>query len=455
MNNYKLFLFTALCLSACSPLSQEPITTPTLALISTPIPTATPTPTLVPTPTQMGGGSGKVIFAYTKEGFKDDFPDLRGSFNVFISNLDGTDLVALTDGNMGVEAISPDGNKVLISEFTGTRKKDTGAKLYLFDLNDIDSGLIHLASRFSQNSLAPAAGWINNSEIVYLARGDEGYGFYVMNIDNFDVRKLSPLTKNPEAILGVNEERVYWYTKVDKKYFSRTYKYNTVWWTNIDGSGQGKLETNGVQVEYSSNHIDFSPDGKMIAWQPSAPQPECDTTEKQRGFDSVYERVSTCELIYAAYLVDMDHPIKVPHIPSKENIPEIYRSTPTFYFLAWSPNEPKLFILHPGESYTVKSILYQYPAQMFSIDFNQSKPEFVWLDKFPSVDDDLDSPWMPTISGFSPDGRQIFINKITADNEYQLISVDLESMVTVETEIPYGLNHDEVYSVYLLPKSDE
>jgi len=164
----------------------------------------------------MGGGSGKIILSYTNEGFKDVFPDLRGRYNIFISNLDGTDLVALTDGDMTnyVEAISPDRSKVLISEFTGARKKDTNAKLYLIDLNNIDSEPVHLVSHFSNNSYAPAAKWINNSEIVYLGSGDEGYGFYVMNIDSFEARKLKPYTENPETILGVNEERVYWYTRV-------------------------------------------------------------------------------------------------------------------------------------------------------------------------------------------------------------------------------------------------
>jgi hypothetical protein len=447
MKNYKLFLFAALCLSACSPLSQEPITTPTTSSTPTSIPTSTstPTPTLVPTPTQMGGGSGKVIFGYTKEGFQDDFPDLRGKYNIFISNLDGTDLVPLTNGiSVGdnyIEAISPDGSKVLISAFTYARKKDTNAKLYLIDLNNIDSEPVHLVSHFSNNSSAPAAEWINNSEIVYLGGGEEGYGFYVMNIDSFEARKLKPYTENPEEILGVNEERVYWYTKVKS---SGGGDFRAVWWTSIDGSDQGKLETNGVQVVYFSA-FDISPDGKMVAWIPETPEPECDTVEKRNALyasgpdDYRYEYASKCRLLYAANLSDMDHPMKIPLIPQRDNIPDNFVYKPFLYFLEWSPNNLELFVFNPG---------YFAPAFMYSIDFGQTKPEFVWLDKFPSARDDYRN-WHPTIIGFSPDGRQILVNKIIVKGS-EVILINLDSM-TEEDRILENINRDKFYNVHFLP----
>lgn len=379
-----------------------------------------------------------MIFTYSSDGFKDSFPDLSGRYNVFLSNIDGTDLVPLTNGKMGntgVEAISPDGNKVLISAFTYSRKKDNGAKLYLFDLNDLESEPIQIAHGFSKNSYAPATAWINNSEIVYLGNGDEGYGFYVMNINNFEARKLKPYTENPEAILGVNEDHVYWYTRVKVGRGD----YQAVWWTSIDGSDQGKLETNGVQVIYFSGG-NFSPDGKKVAWIPQAPEPECDTKEKRDALYASGDYASTCILLYAADLSDMDHPMKIPLVPKEGNIPEYHQYKPFQYLLEWSPNSSELFILNPGS---------HSPAYMYYIDFGQSKPEFVWLENFPSVRDDNEA-WYPTIKGFSPDGRQIFVRKIIVRNTSELIFVNLDSM-TLEEKIPYGLNHDEIYRVYFLP----
>ena len=447
MKLFRLFLFAAFCLSSCTFLPQEPVTTPTFTSTSTSIPTKTPTPTptIVPTPTQMGGGSGKVIFTYSNDGFKDDFPDLQGKFNVFISNIDGTDLVPLTNGGKtGVEAISPDGSKVLLSEFTGARKKDTNAKLYVFDLNDIDSEPVHLVSHFSNNSYAPAAAFLNNSEIVYLGGGEEGYGFYVMNIDSFEARKLKPYTENPETILGVNEERVYWYTRVK----INGGDYRAVSWTSIDGSDQGKLETNGEQVVYFGHKSAFSPDGKKVAWIPQAPEPECDTVDKRNALynaasdDYHLEYASTCLLLYMADLSDMDHPLKIPLIPKRDNFPDNFAYSPitASYDLKWSSNSSELFVLNPG---------YYAPAFMYSIDFGQTKPEFVWLENFPSVRDDNEA-WIPTIKGFSPDGRQILVHKIIVRNTSEPILVNLESMI-VEKGFLNGLNLEEVYSEHFLP----
>jgi hypothetical protein len=456
MKFYKILLITTFCLSACNPLYPELTTTPipTSTSTSTPTKTPTPTPTIVPTPTQMGGGSGKVIFGYTKEGFKDDYPDLQGKFNIFISNLDGTDLVALTDGisegDNYVEAISPDGSKVLISAFTYARKKESNAILYLFDLNNIDSEPVHLVSHFSNNSRFPAAEWINNSEFVYLGNGEEGYGFYVKNIDSFETIKLKPYTENPEAILGVNEERVYWYTRVKRDYGVSSGDYQAVWWTSIDGSDQGKLETNGVPVEYYSGGIGFSPDGKTVAWIPSVPEPECDTVEKINALyasasdDYHYEYASTCRLLYMADLSDMDHPIKIPLIPQRDNIPNNFEYRPSTYKLKWSSNSFESFVLNPG-TYS--------PAFMYSIDFSQTKPEFVWHENFPSVRDD-NGAWFPSIIGFSPDGRQMLVKKIIVGKTSDVILINLESMTT-EEGILYDLNRDEVYHVHLLPKSGE
>ena len=268
-----------------------------------------------------------------------------------------------------------------------------------------------------------------------------------MNIDNFNLRKLSPFTKNPEAILGVNEERVYWYTREKKDYGVSSGDYNVVWWTSIDGSDQGKLETNEVEVVYFAGGIAFSLDGKMVAWRQKVPEPECDTKEKRNALYASGDYASTCLMLYAAQLSDMNHPIKIPLVPQQGNIPDDFESNPFIYDLTWSSNNSDLFILNPGSRGAYNTINM---ARMFYVDFKRSKPEFTWLEEFPSVKDYKESAWNPTITSFSPDGRQIFINKITSENEYEYIRVDLESMDILE-EIPSGLNHDEVYNMHLLP----
>ena len=73
---------------------------PTEAATQQPTSTKTrvPTQTSTPVPTALGGGSGRLIFELSKQDYAAKFRDLAGERNVFIANLDSTDMVPVTQG---------------------------------------------------------------------------------------------------------------------------------------------------------------------------------------------------------------------------------------------------------------------------------------------------------------------------------------------------------------------
>lgn len=455
----------SLLFAGCKPeeLFGDTVTpTPTITRTQTPTPnptaTQTPTPTLTPTPTQIGGGSGKVLFTYSKEGFDSAFPDLGGEQNVFISDMDGSNLVPVAEKLRGynyIEAISPDGNKVLISSFTSwNRKNDSHGILYLFDLNSPNSEPVQIVQGFSQQSYNPAAGWIDDSRVVYLGKGEEGYGIYVVNTDGSDPKKIDVTIATPVSILAIDAERIYWDSDVRKKYASPNYgDYQTIWWTNIDGSDQGKLESNGRQIEYFIRQMEFSPDGDMIAWLPSAPEPACDTLEKLRELSYAGKYGETCLFLYLAELSNLDNPKKIPLVykgdPSNDDYEPNKRFAINVSSIIWNPNSSEIFLLFQGRLSNGWR-----PPNLYTLSLSNS--EVVLLDKFPSLHDydmgdRLYGFWMaPATYGFSPDGRQIIFGKITDEETRKFILVNLESMA-LEGNFLNGLNHDALKSIYFLP----
>ena len=89
---------------------------------------------------------------------------------------------------------------------------------------------------------------------------------------------------------------------------------------------------------------------------------------------------------------------------------------------------------------------------VYTLSLSNSEVEL--LDKFPSLNDtDMEEGggvWFPSIYGFSPDGRQIIVRKITDWSIGKVILVDLESM-SLEDNFLNDLNLDEIRNVYLLP----
>ncbi len=334
---FKLFLLMAFLLSSCAPAATITSTsTPTQTF--TPAPTATqtpsPTPTIVPTLTPIGGGSGKLIFEYYKVAFEKSFPDLKGEVNIFTSNLDGTDLVPITNGLNGynyIQSISPDGPMVLVASYAQQSGNDTG-DLYLINLNLSDSKPIKLASGASQ------AIFLDNTRIVYIGQGPENYGFYIINIDGTNPRKIGTPSPKPINIVSSDKTRVYWVSTVNMTFKDNTgYSYawgdfDALWWTNIDGSGQGKLEFNEDQI-IPDNFFQyaFSRDGKDVAWIPQKEEPNCywrDFVSGRIG-EGIYTKyakavidwpyvddfVHRCFIMYVASLSNIDNPTKVVLMP--------------------------------------------------------------------------------------------------------------------------------------------
>jgi hypothetical protein len=257
---------------------------PTSTLTFTPEPTATqtplPTPTITPSPTQVGGGSGRLVFGLDKTQYANAFPDLKGVRNIFVANIDGTDLVPVTNGLKGynyLESVSPDGTKALITTSPSEVSYERGptTQLYVIDLTEPESepvklgGGINAKLEFSRGSgdtwgiKRSIAKWVDEARIVYIGQGDENYGIYIVNIDGSHPKNIfsNSAGVTPSNILAIDRTRVYWGSPA-KDYFGNPAV--EVWWSSIDGTDQAKLESNGSQVKGQA--LAFSPDGKMIAW---------------------------------------------------------------------------------------------------------------------------------------------------------------------------------------------
>ena len=452
--------------------------TPTPTNTVTPSPTATatltPTPTLTPTSTQIGGGSGKVIFGYAREGFESKFPDLEGDRNIFIADLDSGNLTPITNGLRGynsIEALSPDGNKVLISSFTSwNRKNDARGILYLYDLNNINAEPIEIVQGFSQHTYSTAAAWTDDLRIIYIGKGEKGYGIYVANADGSDPQKIDTTTATPERIVGIDSRRVYWSTGVYREYAnehgSRKGDFYVIWWTNIDGSGQGKLESNGVQVEYFIGKMALSPDGNMIAWFPTDPdilEPNCDMIF---GYESIYaelglwesndlvEAASKCTLLYVAKLDDIDNPIKIPPIPPRDPKIEhfLYNNISK---IAWSPDSSKIFLFdRGGRTHTEHYIdteedIEDYPPALYYVEPENASLQLVYLEGIMSLYNE--DPRFTIVPSFSPDGRRVTATRKEGDSR-TIALVDLE---TIKLSNEFLINFDRYVlkesSIYWLP----
>jgi len=191
-----------------------------------------------------------------------------------MANVDGSELIPITDGLKGfnrVVGISPNGKMILIISFSQQYPAyNPSGDLYLINLDSLDSEPIKLAKGLTW---IDAAAWLDNTRVVYIGTGPEGHGIYIVNIDGSNPRNI--LINFPKAtpitILSSDKTRVYWNSNVKINGCDCT----AVWWTNIDGTGQGKLESNGSQVIYFGGGLAFSPDGTKVAWLPQQ-DADCD-----------------------------------------------------------------------------------------------------------------------------------------------------------------------------------
>ncbi|MBV6394431.1 MAG: hypothetical protein KPEEDBHJ_03687 [Anaerolineales bacterium] len=280
MKSAKYFLLIWLFLASCgTPPSTEFVPTETFTPEPTSTQTPIPSPTITPSPTQIGGASGQILFSYRKEEFSSDFPELAGELNLFTANIDGTNVIPITNGLKGnnyFQDFSPDGTKILVASNTSYKESST---LYVVDLNNLDEQPTMISE-----SAPPTSGynkfakWIDNSRIVYIGKGESGFGIYISNEDGsnpINIYKNSSgiEQENPVDILAVTDTHVYWGGETKVNWGSFNVLTTFAWVTDIDENETISLEYKGEQILYTyfgGRDLAFSPDNNMIAWHEKA-----------------------------------------------------------------------------------------------------------------------------------------------------------------------------------------
>ncbi len=501
MKHLKLLLLFALLISSCAPaVTAAPTSTPTKTM--TPSPTATrtprPTSTITPTPTQIGGGSGKLIFEYYKVAYQEAFPELKGEVNVFTSNWDGTGLTPVTNGLKGLnllENISPDGKLVLISSRSSWFAK---GDLYLIRLNALGSDPIKLVSGLDGGRQVI---FLDNTRIVYIGKGPQGYGFYIVNIDGTGSKKIGAPTGGTRwYIVSSDKTRVYWIDNSRKEFRDSSgslYMYGNyggMWWTNLDGSGQGKLESNGHQI--FEGHSAFSLDGTKIAWIPADVEQDCSgllgtfwTPSIRNGtytgwvgrpsqfinknspyFGKVIDipfvegYVRRCNIMHVAPLSDMDNDTEIPLIPPFDPAKDdfFYHKD---YSLIWLPDSSKILAYDGGGATRFSGgVTDHYPLALYEVSLKDANPALTQLkvlSNSPMVQTGLHS--MPhlefnfTLFRFSPDGRLLLFAKHNPYANFYSADVNILNLETMNFLDDFGnkLTPDaevqRVRSIYWIP----
>jgi len=497
MKNIFCLIVLALLIAACSPLKPVPTQTQVPTQTITPLPSATstpsPTPTIIPTPTQIGGGAGKLIFEYYKAAYEKAFPDLQGDVNVFTSNIDGTDLTPITNGidNINqIASISPDGQMAIVFS-----RSDYSAKgdLYLINLNSPNSSPRKLAKGligFSGAGLGllgyggfGQAIFLDNTRIVYIGQGSEGNGIYVVNIDGSNPKKIGALIDRAQRrIVSFDNTRVYWDTLQSETFSNNSgfvYLFgniDTLWWTDLDGSAQGMLESNGQQI--MSDFYSFSPDGKSIAWIPEGLEKGCtasvgslspwsdvwsqwlrngnQSVNNQTAVDSF---IKNCLILHVASLSDMNNDTKILLTPPFDPAKEDFRYHKD-YILTWWPDSSKILAYDNG--FSSIEVVKNYPQTIYEILPKDITPKLILLkvlDNSPIIEpgghyapspEDLFFPF-----NFSPDGRQILLTQHSLDNQGSIVNIlNLESMDYVKdfaNNITPDVKVQRVGNIYWLP----
>jgi len=410
---------------------------------------------------QPKAGAGRLIFEYYRVAFEESFPDLEGEMHVFMSNPDGTDLTPVTNGLKGfnrIEDISTVGQMVLVSS---RANNSTISDLYLINLNLPDSDPIKLARGVKPYNNNPQAIFLDDTRMVYIGQGSQGYGFYSVNIDGTNRKKIGAPIGKAWGIVSSDETRIYWQT-YQEKYFSDSfgslYAYGdtlTLWWTNFDGTGQGKLESNDQQIIGS---YAFSRDGMMLAWIPAQYEPGCTENsfytkwitegtytewaalprsesarhgipEPWRGqtidMDFVDTYVRQCFILYVAPLSKLDNPTKIVLMPPANLIKGDF----TFgeeYNLIWDPGGSKLLLFSNGhESYFVG---LNHAPLLYYINLLDATPKLVEYRHSLFSQSNAGKTY---ILGLSPDGQQIMVAN-WAGGPYVRI-LDLETLMSSDS----------------------
>lgn len=262
-------MFTTI-LVACAP--AAPSLTPTPAPTLTPTLTVTPPPTFTPTitPTPRGGGTGKLVFQYAREGYEKDFPNLQGDSNLFIVNWDGTGLTPVTNGLLDYsmfKGVSPDGKKALLFFAPPMYTAVEGTSiLYVMDLTQPNPQPIKIASGIFEATYKTAS-WLDSSRVVYVDQVPGGWAIFVINSDGTDPKRISQRVNGitpREVVATADQSRIFW-LGVDASTPGWTHK--GIWWTSMDGSQQAQLIQLSRRGNISFSLNNFSPDGSMVVWE--------------------------------------------------------------------------------------------------------------------------------------------------------------------------------------------
>ena len=443
-----------------STIAPAQLATPSPSPVASPTPTSSPKPTIVPTPTQVGGGSGKLIFELQKAGFQAAFPDLNGNWRVFTSNADGSDLEPVTDAIKGayylIEDVSPDGRLALISSYTNL---SSNGSLYLVHLDSKDSEPIKVSSGLPPTEADRVGGIFLDAEHIILAgSGPQGNGIYIVSYDGQDARKIATYTSGDPSIEAANDSQVYW-SQIEQRGFKDSsgyvYEhggYKVLYWANLDGSAQGKLESGGREIipGFLFDHYAFSPDRKRLAWIPAEYEPGCTigamdisnirngnytswANRKAPGFelapfhgqtiDMAFAEayVKRCYILYVAALADLDNPMKIPlSLP-----PELIARNVWFgkeFEVRWSPDGQQLYLFNDGE------LSYYATYQPILLAVNPADPHPI-LRSFEHELFRSDLGGQMYLIGFSPDGRQLLaLDRNTKSPSFPyIVDMDLDT----------------------------
>lgn len=184
---------TLVAASATAQATDTAVPTQTSAPSATPTPEITPTPddTPVPQPTLLGGGQGQIAFA----------SDRTGVPQIFMSNLDGTNLVQITQIESGAcqPSWSPDGARLVFispclrrADFIENAYSDTS----LFLIHAGGTGLQQLTN-IPGADFEPA--WSPEGDrIAFTSLRDGNKQIYVLELDSLAVTRLTELDANNE-----------------------------------------------------------------------------------------------------------------------------------------------------------------------------------------------------------------------------------------------------------------
>jgi len=450
----------------------------------------------IATLTQSEARTGKFIFEYYNVAYGKTFPDLKGEVNIFISNWDGSSLTPITNGLDGINrivGISPDGKVVLVASRSSFLGKSA---LYLINLNSESNASVKLT-----NEVDGQAVFLDNARIAYIGKGSQGHGIYVSNFDGTEQTKIGSPNGRSWTVVASDQSRVYWRTFQKENFKDSSgvlYMYGDfegLWWTNINGSGQGKLESNGQQI--ISSQYAFSPDGKSIAWisaglesgcsllgglavwspdirngnytiQMSRPSMFINRNSPHLGkvIDTAYveDYVRQCLVMHIASLSDMDNDTKIPLIPPFDPTNEdfFYHKA---YSLTWSPDNSEILAYDGGGATGyLGGVTDYYPLALYEVSLRDTNPKLARLkvlSNSPMVQSGPHSMPHPefnfTLFRFSPDGRLLLFAKHNPYANFYSADVYILNLETLNFSDDLGNNltpetqDKRVGSVYWLP----